>query len=533
MIIRFRRRVLPAPEAAPIAKAVTINPSGKNTLNWEHPRQKHLIRFLFPAILVLAQATPIWGAERGQLDFSPSLFTVLAAIDAAGYDADAASPNAHPLREQVRQAVEASHAPVLADLKKFFADHHQSDSTAEVGQYISFALSIGDPPDFKFRYRDAELPPDIRKMEGFTPLLVRFYREANIGDLWNRVQPVFEETLERYHDQVSRAVLEVNAYLRNVTAGYLGRRFQIYLDLLGAPNQVQTRSYGDDYFVVVTPSAEPRIQDIRHAYLHYLLDPLATKYGDEILKKDSLIDYAQGAPALEAIYKSDFLLLTTESLIKAVEARLPGKPETVDESLREGYILTPFFAEQLNAYEKQREAMRLFFPEMIKSMDVYREDKRLAKVEFDAHARVRAAKVVEAPHAVKEPSPGDKAVDEADRLYSSKDYDHAREAYLHVLELTSEKSAHAKAYYGLARIAVLKNDPEMGEKLFQKVLESSPDPWTAAWTHVYLGRLSDIAGNRDEAAKHYQTALAVEGGSAAARHAAELGIQNAYKKQQN
>ena len=85
---------------------------------------------------------------------------------------------------------------------------------------------------------------------------------------------------------------------------------------------------------------------------------------------------------------------------------------------------------------------------------------------------------------------------------------------------------HARAYYGLARIAVLKNDPELGERLFQKVLESSPDPWTMAWTHVYLGRLSDIAGNRDEAAKHYQTALAVEGGSAAARHAAELGIQN-------
>jgi len=48
-----------------------------------------------------------------------------------------------------------------------------------------------------------------------------------------------------------------------------------------------------------------------------------------------------------------------------------------------------------------------------------------------------------------------------------------------------------------------------------------------------LGRLSDIAGNRDEAAKHYQTALAVEGASAAARHAAEQGIQESFKKQQN
>ena len=43
--------------------------------------------------------------------------------------------------------------------------------------------------------------------------------------------------------------------MRNPTSGYLGRRFQIYVDLLGAPNQVQMRSYADDYFVVVTPPA--------------------------------------------------------------------------------------------------------------------------------------------------------------------------------------------------------------------------------------------------------------------------------------
>ena len=422
--------------------------------------------------------------------------------------------------------------PVLSDLKKFVAEHHQDDATAEMGQYVSFALSVGDPPDFKFRYRDVELAPEVRQMQAFGPLLVRFYREANIAELWSKSQPAFERALAQYHAPVSRAILEANAYLRNATAGFLGRNFQIYLDLLGAPNQVQTRSFADDYFVVVTPSAEPRVTDIRHAYLHYLLDPLATKYSDDVLKRNSLIDYAQGVPALAESYKSDFLLLTTESLIKAVEARLPGSAETVDEALREGYILTPFFAEQLTRFEKQPEAMRLYFPEMIKRLDVVREDQRLAKVQFDEHAKVRAAKVVEAqPRA--EPTPGEKAVEEADKLYSNKNYDGAKQAYLRVLEVTPDKSVHARAYYGLARIAVLQNDAEMGERLFQKVLDSGPDPWVMAWTHVYLGRLSDIAGNREEAAKHYQTALAVDGASAAARQAAEQGILQSFKKQQN
>ena len=197
----------------------------------------------------------------------------MAAINAAGYDAELASPNSDPLREQVRKAVESSHPPVIAELKKFFADHRQKDETAELSQYLSFALSVKGPPDFAFKYRDVELPPDVRALEALGPLLVRFSREANLDALWKNAQPAFERALERYHAPVSRAILEANAYLRNPTAGYLGRTFQIYLDLLGAPNQVQTRSYANEYFVVVTPSAEPRIADIRHAYLHYLLDP--------------------------------------------------------------------------------------------------------------------------------------------------------------------------------------------------------------------------------------------------------------------
>ena len=489
-------------------------------------------RFLFLSC-ILALTAPGNSAERGQLDFSQALFTVMAAINAAGYDADLNSPNNDPRREQVRQAVEASHAPVLADIKKFIEEHHQNDATAELGQYVSFGLSIGDPPEFKFRYRDVELAPDVRQMQKLNPLLARFYKEANIAELWNKSQPAFERALAQYHAPVSRAILEANAYLRNATAGFLGRNFQIYLDLLGAPNQVQTRSYADDYFVVVTPSAEPRIMDIRHAYLHYLLDPLATKYSDDVLKRNSLIDYAQGVPVLADSYKSDFLLLTTESLIKAVEARLPGGAETVDEALHEGYILTPFFAEQLTLFEKQPQAMRLYFPEMIKRLDVVREDQRLAKVQFDQKAKFRAAKVIEAQPRPAEASPGEKAVEEADKIYSNKDYDAAKKAYLRVLEVTPDKTVHARAYYGLARIAVLQNDAEMGQRLFQKVLDSGPDPWVKAWTHVYLGRLSDVAGNREEAAKQYQMALSVDGASAAARHAAEQGIEQSFKKPQN
>ena len=133
-------------------------------------------RFLFPFFLICALAVPSSAAERGQLDFSPSLFTVMAAINAAGYDAELASPNNDPLREQIRKNLAASKAPIIDDLKKFFAEHRQKDETAELSQYVSFALSVNGPPDFAFKYREVELAPDIRGLEAFGPLLARFSR---------------------------------------------------------------------------------------------------------------------------------------------------------------------------------------------------------------------------------------------------------------------------------------------------------------------------------------------------------------------
>ncbi|MEO7649655.1 MAG: hypothetical protein ABIZ80_04255, partial [Bryobacteraceae bacterium] len=213
------------------------------------------------------------AAEQGQLDGSPSLFTVLAAMNATGYDADLESPVGSPLRQAIRKELAARSIPSLPDLKRFFDAHRHKDPSADLSQYISFALAVNGPPEFASRFRIVDVPPDVVPLESLSPLLVKFYQEAGIDNLWKRSQPAYEQAIARYHDPVSRALLEVNAYLRNATSGYLGRRFQVYVDLLGAPNQIHTRSYADDYYVVLTPSLEPKTSDIRHAYLHYLLDP--------------------------------------------------------------------------------------------------------------------------------------------------------------------------------------------------------------------------------------------------------------------
>ncbi len=99
---------------------------------------------------------------------------------------------------------------------------------------------------------------------------------------------------------------------------------------------------------------------------------------------------------------------------------------------------------------------------------------------------------------------------------------------MRVLNEGADKVLHAKAYYGLARIAALERNPELSEQLFRKVLESGPDPDTKTWSLVYLGRLADSQGQREQATENYNAALKVDGATEEARHAAEKGLKESF-----
>src|SRR5437660_2675744 len=188
---------------------------------------------------------------------------------------------------------------------------------------------------------------------------------------------------------------------------------------------------------------------------------MSIKYADLLAKKRGLIDYAQNAP-LPELYKADFQLLAAKSMIRAIESRLSkgNRQEMVDQALREGYVLTPHFAEQLAVFEQKQESMRMYFPEMVKSIDLKKEERRLEHVQFAAEARVRKAKL--APVAPPPPlSTAQKTLEEAENLYQDHEYDKAGLAYHRVLRETDEKPLHASSYYGLARIAALRKDPEL------------------------------------------------------------------------
>jgi len=484
-------------------------------------------------LLAITLAVRAEQPEPGQLDASPTLFTVMAALNAAGFDAGLDAPNSHRLRKEVREELARRDIPSLAAIRQFVAEHRQRDATAELSQYISFALTVGNPPDFALRKRDVEIPPEALKLQEFSKLLVPFYKEADIARIWQRAQPEIDEYIARYHTPVSQVVLQVNAYLRQQTSGFKGRRFQIFIELLAPPGQVQRRSYGFEDTVVVTPSAEPRSFDIRHAYLHYLLDPMASRNQEILDRKKFLLQQAQRVGRLEDSFRDDFGALTTESLIKAVESRLDHDPAAIERALYQGFVLAPYFSEALQLYEKQEQSMMVYYPEMAGAIDLKTEEARLSRIDFNAgppHAAKPVAPAAAAPAAPAAPLTGAaKTLDEAEWLYTARALDAARKKYLEVLEQTDEKPLHADAYYGLARIAALNRDPETAVRLFQSALDLGPRPATRAWVLVYLGKLTLAAEQPEQAQQYFVTALQVEGISDKARTEAENGLRASSK----
>jgi len=128
-----------------------------------------------------------------------------------------------------------------------------------------------------------------------------------------------------------------------------------------------------------------------------------------------------------------------------------------------------------------------------------------------------------------------KTLDDAEQLFLDREKaagnaSQAKERFLKALQETDDKPLHAKAYYGLARIALLDRDPETADRFFRRVLELEPDPATKAWALVYSGKLADSQGEKEPAQENYKAALAIQGISDLARQEAQRGLTGAFAR---
>ena len=496
------------------------------------------------------------------LTASEPVFLMAAALNACGYDEglDESAPVRKRVREEINQAL-AKSEDARAKRDKvcvYIAQHRMTGGVRDIAQYISLALYLTPPPQMETSADLTEMPPDSTQVVEIVPLLRDFVAAVDLHGIWLAVHPTYDREADRLHDPLTNMIVGTNLYLKLPATTYEGRRFVVVIEPMLSPHTVNARIYGTDYVVVVSPvNGEIPMNDVRHTYLHYVIEPLLYARASAIDRTQPILKEIRDAP-LEFRYRSDTVPLTIECLIKAIEARtmetgvpkytIPANADRSDmpryeherqiyqdkvdvirlaavhHDMTQGFVLTQYFYEQLIQFEKDPASLKDTIGEMVYTMDIAQQQHRARDIDFDKEAdgdvleRSKPRKLTGLDLAEAKLSTGDVATASA----------MARQALAVKGESLEAVANSARADFILARVAMMTRDPEGAIDGFQKTLASSKEPRLLAWSHIYLGRMLDLDCKRDEAVAEYKEALDARDGQQDTRLAAERGVKTSY-----
>jgi len=473
------------------------------------------------------------------VDGSEAMFTTICALLAAGFESNVSSDNWTEFRAQMRERLRQQQGPAVEAVREFYRLHELRDPGATLSRYLWFGLVSGPAPAFQPVLRRDELPPEIIALEGFSEILSNYYQEQKIGQLWRQVQPIYNREVERLHDPVSQIVFVASGYLREILEPSGPRTFAVVVEpLVGRITNV--RNFGDHYALVLSGGEEIPADVVRHAFLHFLLDPLPMIYPHVTAVKRPLFEKAAAAPRLAPELKDDYASYFAECTVRAVELKLkrmsPGEREAaMSRDDEDGYVLVKPLFVALPKFENSEPSMKLFFPDLVRAIDVGGETKRLTAVKFapsettklvdktsgEEVARRRSA----APTTVPNDAEVITALTEGERRIAEKNPRAAETSFQKVLTKYPDQ---ARAWYGIGLVALLDHDAARAKQVFGRLTAgehaATQDPMVLAWSHVYLARIYDDEGNPEVAKMEYQSVLSVEGGPEQAKQAAQKGL---------
>ena len=489
------------------------------------------------------------------LQTSEAVFDIAVALNACGYDNGLAQsdPIREHIREQVNRATEESPDARQAryHLCQYIDQHRQAEAGRDLAQYISLALYVTPPPELAPSVDTTDLPPDSTQVENVLPLLRDFAGAIHLHAIWVENRPAYDEEVARLHDPLTKMIVDTNIYLKMPASTYDGRRFLVVLEPMISPAETNARVYGADYVVVVAPvNGTIHMQEVRHTYLHYEIEPLLYARASAMDRLLPFLKTVRDAP-LDFVYRSDIVSLVIESMIRAIEARtmetgiaIPAIPantahseldpvyrahaaavqkdnavreERVGHDMTEGYVLTQYFYNQLIPFEHSPASLKESIGEMVYGMDVPQELSRLKKIHF---AEEGSADIVR-----RTPSkPHGLDLAELDLVKG----DPKMAADLSETALRQHTAEAARANFILARADLMSGRIDDAEVAFRETIRLSSDPRMLAWAHIYLGRILDVEEKREDAVAEYKSALNVRDSQPDTRNAAEKGVKEPF-----
>ena len=300
-------------------------------------------------------------AQRVEARSDLRVFTLFAALNAAGYERGAAESSA--VREAVRTASGDLPLKTVEPFRKYWAEHPQS-----LEGYVRYVLNVGDPPEFA----EQRAPEGLDRLNR---VLAGFYEAASVGTLWNTHRQahdaaaaafaadgpkVIGQVLDyaRATDVPSERIVLVPNLLDDPTAAYLVRQPQRVVFVFGS------RGSGDT--LAVTQLAA-----------RLTLDKLPDAAAAELRRTEALFPLIREQAQKEGLTSWEGVV--RESLVAAVTARLALPAERRADYLKKQYarglILVDHFARELDRYERSTVPLPEFVAELLRTVNLEEEQR--------------------------------------------------------------------------------------------------------------------------------------------------------------
>jgi tetratricopeptide (TPR) repeat protein len=301
-------------------------------------------------------------------------------------------------------------------------------------------------------------------------------------------------------------------------------------DLLNASGVVNARNIGTNYVLLVGPSRTDRkpLRSVRHEYLHFLLDPLFSKYVAYLPEEGSFMKLVTAQPTALTIYRQNFKLMVTESLLQMVELRLDQQPDerqqaAVVAAYDQGLILAPYFWDCLCNFEKGTESLPEIFQTLIEEIRWEDESKRGESVAA-LRRRVESANARAEGSAAKTGARAEtrSLLSEANRLLAAREFDKARGILEKVVQ---SDPGSASALFGLAQIASKEQSADRALELYeQAAANAGEETWIAAWSFVHRGNIYLALDEPEKARAEWTRVLGLRGDLRGAGEAARKSL---------
>ncbi|HUB09300.1 MAG TPA: hypothetical protein VMB50_20010 [Myxococcales bacterium] len=228
-----------------------------------------LIAFLAAAMPARSEIAPDWYAgmmsDQGiEVQADARVFTLFAAFNALGYDAGPVArrePFPRPALDEARQTVrvDAPMSAALASQFQAFLDAHP----LPLRVYVAFASALGAPPDFALGSEPAESAP----LRGLEQLLARYYREAHLDALYQKLLPQYRAALKGYLPRLDDALQRADGMLQPQPGDIPPP--VLVVNLLDAPGKAYGLRRGGSALLVVGPGADGKPEDLGAAVAAY------------------------------------------------------------------------------------------------------------------------------------------------------------------------------------------------------------------------------------------------------------------------